>query len=190
MNSEIVAALIGATVPTIIAIFAYLQWRRDFELQARRLTEGITSEVIRQRIQPYADFMQELKSGSSIHNTVEELSEDELDALLDALQNAIYGSVGLLATHETRQLILHARDGCLRFRQGTLSHNLLMYRFWSLHLSLRSDLGISQPKWESAVDKLQQGAKIDEQAIWGELPAYYPWDDLQELHRFSEKDNR
>lgn len=175
MDSEVAAALIGASVPTIIAIIAYLQWRRDFEQTARQLQEGVAAELIRQRIEPYTDLMRRLRAASSMQDRVEELDEKDVAILLDTLQDAIYGSAGLLASHETRQLILFAREGCLRYQDGTLSHRLLMFRLWSVQLSLRSDLGITQPEWDTAVDKVQHGTSSHEQLFWHDLPDLYPW---------------
>jgi hypothetical protein len=171
----------------MIAIIAYLQWRRDFELTSRQLQEGVTAELIRQRIKPYTELMRRLRIASAVLDRVQALDEEKAATLLDTLQDAIYGPVGLLATHETRQLILFAREGCLCYQEGLLTHKLLMFRLWSIHLSLRSDLGIVQPQWDTAVDKIQHRTNPDEQVIWQELPELYPWEVMQSLHPLKEE---
>lgn len=178
MTTEIIAALIGASVPTFIAIVAYLQWRRDFELKSRQLSEAVTAELIGQRIGPYTELMQELRLGSSHHDTVSGMSAETIERLFDILQSAIYGATGLLATHETRQLMLHARSGCILYKRKAIDYQQLMLRLWALHLSLRSDLGIHQPEWESTVEKVQTATNIDDFTKWEDLVRYYPWERL------------
>ena len=53
MASEIIAALIGASVGIIVAGAAYIQWKRNFELMSRQLSEDVTTELISQRVAPY-----------------------------------------------------------------------------------------------------------------------------------------
>jgi len=178
MASEIIAALIGASVGIIVAGAAYVQWRRNFELMSRQLSEDVTTELITQRVIPYIEFMENLRIASSGHDTVTELSTEAVSQLLDTLQDAIYGAVGLLASHETRQLILHTRGGCILYQQKAIEHGRLMLRFWGLHLSLRSDLGIHQPEWESAVEKILHNSNTEDFTKWEELVRYYPWERL------------
>ncbi len=178
MTSEIIAALIGASVGIIVAGAAYIQWKRNFELMSRQLSEDVTTELITQRVIPYTEFMKNLRMASSDHDTITEMSAETVDQLFDTLQDAVYGAVGLLASHETRQLILHARGGCILYQRKVIDHSRLMLRFWGLHLSLRSDLGIHQPEWESAVDKILHNSNIKDFTKWEELVRYYPWERL------------
>lgn len=178
MTSEIVAALIGASVGIMVAGAAYIQWRHGFELMSRKLSEDVTTELITQRVAPYTEFMKNLRMASSDHDTVTEMSTETVDRLFDMLQDAIYGAVGLLASHETRQLILHARGGCILYQRKVINHNQLMLRFWGLHLSLRSDLGIHQPEWESSVEKVLHNSDIKDFTKWEELVRHYPWERL------------
>ena len=52
-----------------------------------------------------------------------------------------------------------------------------MLRVWALHLSLRSDLGIRQPEWESAVEKARKTPNGDF-SEWAALVKAYPWERL------------
>lgn len=188
MASEIISALIGASVGIIVAGAAYIQWKRNFELMSRQLSEDVTTELISQRVAPYTEFMKNLRMFSSSHDTVTELSTEITNRLFDTLQDAVYGAVGLLASHETRQLILHARGGCVLYQRKAIDHSQLMLRLWGLHLSLRSDLGIHQPEWASAVERILHNSSTEDFTKWEELVRYYPWERLS-VHSVDEIDH-
>lgn len=173
----VIAAVVSAVVSLGVALITYRQSRRDSEAKERQLAESVTSELIRQRIAPYTEFMKGLTCASSQHDLVPGLGVDALQKLLDLIQGAIYGPIGLLATHETRQLILHVRAGCYLYQQKAVDHYSFMLRVWALHLSLRSDLGIQQPEWESAVEKVRRSTNSDF-TRWEDLVKAYPWERL------------
>ena len=179
MSTEITSAILGASVPTAIAILAYCRWRSDFALKAGHLRDSVTEEQVRLRLKPYAALMKELKAASSKNDTETCLETNVLEQVESALQNAIYGEVGLLSSHESRQLIVHCRAGCRLCSSKSISHRDLMLRFWALHLSLRSDLGISQPEWESVVEKAQKQTHQEDFRRWEELVRAYPWEKLE-----------
>ena len=174
----VLAAVISAAVSMTVAFLAYRQSRLDIEVKQHQLSESVTAELIRQRVAPYTDLMKGMECASSCHDTVTELGTQSIDQLARVIQKAVYGQVGLLATHETRQLILHVRAGCVLYTSRGITHSQLMLRLWALHLSLRSDLGIHQPDWETAVDKIQKKTAVSDFTKWEDLVKSYPWERL------------
>ncbi len=175
MEPAIIAALIGAIISVMTLAFGYNQWRRDVKIKLGQVREEISIELVRQRIEPYAEFMRNLELMSSLN--LDGLREDpaKAEAAQRIIQDAIYGKVGLLVSHNTRQVLLFVRIGCQDFLGGKIGKDELVARLWALHFALRSDLGISQPAWPSEVERVHQDAAKDEDRAFQTLITSYDW---------------
>lgn len=189
MDPTISAALISAVVATITVGFGYSQWRRDLKLKLGQIREEVSVELIRQRIEPYADFMNGLEALSSLHLDEIQAHPDKLFGGIQVLQDAIYGKVGLLASHSTREVVLYVRVGCQDFAKGKISRNELTLRLWALHIALRSDLGIAQPKWPSEVERIHEDASKYESQAYESSIVNYPWGEIDSAKRSSNQDS-
>jgi len=175
MEPAIIAAIIGATVSLATLAFGYSQWRRDVKLKLGQIREEISIELVRQRIDPYAEFMGDLEKLSSFH--LDELRENSVkaEAAQKILQEAVYGKIGLLASHNTRQVLLFVRIGCEQFIDKKIEKDEFIARLWALHFALRSDLGIRQPAWPSEVERVHKEAAKDEDRAFQTLITSYDW---------------
>lgn len=186
MDTNLIAAIISGFVATFGILFAYTQWRRDVKIKLGQLKETVSVELIRQRIEPYTELMHRLEMLSSIHKEELESSPKKVQAFIDILQKLLYGKVGLLASHETRLMLIYLRSGCFGFMKRKIEFSDLMKRLWALHFSLRSDLGITQPSWSSEIERIRnEPGKNDEQTI-AELIKTYPWESTL-YHQLAEK---
>ena len=152
MDDKLITALISASVSLVVAGLGYWKTKRSLSLQARRVHESVTEELIKQRIDPYTSFLSELEQSSNFHCN-NSFDDDVLASFEKSVHTALYGKVGLLASHETRQLLVYTRIGCDDYRKklnGVVFDNLLMRR-WALLVAIRSDLGIVQPAWDDAL---------------------------------------
>ncbi len=175
MEPAIIAAIIGATVSFATLAFGYTQWRRDVKLKLGQIREEVSLELVRQRIDPYAEFMCKLEELSSLH--LDGLREDpvKVQTAQKILQEAVYGKIGLLASHNTRQVLLFVRIGCEQFIEGKIEKDELVARLWALHFALRSDLGIRQPAWPNEVERVHKEAAKDEDRAFQTLITSYDW---------------
>ncbi len=155
MISTELLALITASIALITSVGGIWHNRRSTILQARRVHESVTEELIRQRIVPYAEFLSELEFSSS-HNCDKTFNDESLSLLEKALHSAIYGKVGLLATHVTRQLLVYTRLGCDEYHneENVVDFDNLMNRRWVVLAAMRSDLGIAQPAWDDVLESI------------------------------------
>ncbi len=160
MAEYLIPAIVSAAVALVVGGLSFWQATRSLRLQSRQIREAVTVEHIKARLPVYEPFMQALECASSRHQTNGELEESRVNNARDLLQNAIYGNVGLVASFETRELILYTRSQCARYLNGKVSYEDFKLAFWSLHISLRSDLGISQPGWQDAVRKMDLDPKF------------------------------
>ena len=92
----VLAAIVSAIVSLTVALISFRQSRRDTEMRERQLAESVTSELIRQRIAPYSDFMAGMTCVSSKHDTVQGFDREHIHQLVEVIQSAIYGPIGLL----------------------------------------------------------------------------------------------
>jgi hypothetical protein len=184
MEPSILAALISAFVASIGVVFGYSQWRRDVKIKLGQIREEVSVELIRQRIEPYAEFMKDLEALSSLHLDEVQAHPEKMFAGMQVLQDAVYGKVGLLTSHSTRQVLLYVRAGCKHFVEGKITKGELTARLWALHFALRSDLGIAQPEWPSEVERIHADALRDEGQSFESLIKGYPWHkvDLEMRH--------
>lgn len=160
MAQYLVPALVSAAVALVVGGLSFWQATRSLRLQSRQIREAVTVEHIKARLPVYGPFMESLECGSSRHKSDEGLEESRVDSIMDLLQRAIYGNVGLVASFETRELILYTRSQCVRYLNNQASYEDLKLALWTLHISLRSDLGISQPGWQDAVRKMDLDPKF------------------------------
>ena len=156
MDSSVISVLISAII-TIIGIgVAYTQWRRDVQIKIEHLRDEVTVELIQQRVKPYSDFIGRLEPMSTLHQGG--IQEDPSVALdfMKVFQEVIYGPMGLLASSDTRQILVYARWGCKLFAEGSITYDEWLKRIWAVHLAIRSDLGIIQPNWPSVIERLRK----------------------------------
>lgn len=181
MDSTILSAIISACVTTIGLVSAYAGWRRDVKLKLRQMREQVSTELIRERMVPYSEFMKHLEVFSSLHKQEFETNIKWTHEAMSILQGAIYGKIGLLAAHETRQLLLFVRLGLLQFSMTEISFEELLHRVWALHFALRSDIGIIQPMWDSEVERIQSRSTEEPDRSWDyweQVVKHYPWQKL------------
>jgi len=186
MDTNLISAVISGFVATFGILFAYTQWRRDVKIKLGQIQETVSVELIRQRIEPYSELMNKLELLSSVHEKELTSTPKKVQGFIDALQKMLYGKVGLLASHETRLMLIYVRSGCYGFIKHKIEFHDLMMRLWALHFSLRSDLGIAQPSWTNEIERIRnEPGKNDEQTI-AELINTYPWESTL-YHQLAEK---
>ena len=159
-DPNMIAAFIGALTSLIVAsvtsLFAWLRWRKDVSIQLEQIRDEITSELIRQRVEPYTVLMKALEPMSSLHRQKIEANPHIINSFSDVFQDALYGPVGTLASHDTRELIIYARRASKAFVEKTIEYEDWLVSVYAVTLSLRSDLGIVQPDWDNEIDKLRR----------------------------------
>ncbi|PIE44856.1 MAG: hypothetical protein CSA45_05095 [Gammaproteobacteria bacterium] len=96
--------------------------------------------------------MKELKMFSGVNVTVGDRAILGKKAF-NILQDAIYSNVGLLATHETRKLLVFSRGLSQRVGEGNNCEDTWLNAIRFLHLRLRSDLGIQQSGLQDEVNR-------------------------------------
>ncbi len=156
MDSGLVAALISGVI-TIIGIgIAYVQWRRDVQIKIEHLRDQVTVELIQQRVEPYSLLMKELEPMSTLYQENIQKHPNLASDFAKVFQEAIYGPIGLLASSDTRQVLVYARWGCVLLAKDKISYDEWLKRIWAVHLAIRSDLGIIQPNWPSEIERLRK----------------------------------
>jgi hypothetical protein len=165
MNETVLAALISTGVSVAIALASYVtnlvSTSRSLNLELgrdrERADESITAELVRQRIEPYAEFMRMLEPASNAH--LGQLSEADrkkaVSGVAEVFHRAIYGKVGLLASHETREVIVYARSRCRRYSDGTCEYEEFLNAIWAIHQMVRADLNLRQPKLANTIERLR-----------------------------------
>ncbi len=146
------AAIISAAVTTIGFLIAYFRWKHEVNLKIGEIKKEVTSEIIKQRFIPFSQLMEQLEITSSIHK--ERLKKDKecRAEVTKIFQNAIYGKVGLFASHETRQIIIIGRLTSEKFEDDPSIYEEWRRITWASILALRNDLGIPQPRWNNILD--------------------------------------
>jgi hypothetical protein len=175
INDTILAALISAIVTVVIGFVTFVTttvWnsrklRQELRRERERTEEAITSELIRQRIEPYVEFMRSLEpmSNTRMAQLPEEERRKEAASFSDLFHRAIYGEVCLLATHETREVIVCARARCRYYSEGKCGYDKMLNSIWAIHQMLRADLNLRQPKLAHAIERLQQQPAESNEAI-------------------------
>jgi hypothetical protein len=175
IEPTITAAIISAFLTAMGLLFGYIQWRRDVKIKLGQIRETVSVELIRQRIEPYSVFYKQLEVMSSIHSEELQANPEKVRQYAEMLQDNMYGTVGLISSHETRLILIYVRLGCKEFVEGKIGFSDFRLRLWALHFSLRSDLGISQPFWSSEVERIRAKAISIEERTISELVESYPW---------------
>ena len=148
------SAVISAGISLFVAILAYLQSRRKLRIELEAIHDKVTQELIEQRISPYRDFMSQLEPMSRRHeqDIVTNRSAYSIE-FAETMQAAIYGPIGVLASNDTREIIVYARAGWLRYQAFHCPLNEVQMRVWAIHQAIRSDLGLAQPAWQNEIDR-------------------------------------
>ena len=169
--------LLSFLVSFITILIGWLTWRKEYQQKVKRLREDVSKHLIELRMEAYTDLLSNLKVYSNIRNRSNEDVKDDVIKNRHILHDQLYNKVGLICSHETRQLILYALMGFNEFIDNKITTLELNNRLWALHISLRSDLGIIQPDWEDSVDKINKESKsyLDIHSI-NKLVNNYPWD--------------
>jgi hypothetical protein len=153
INSLISNAILSTVVAVITYLVAFYQWRKDIKLKLSNVYDLAAVELIKERISPYSEFMSQLKVMSSSNEEEITAHPEMVRELMNALQSAIYGKVGVLASYDTREFIVAARQGCKLFLEGKIEYVDLLKQFWAIHVSLKSDLAIIQPNWHTEIER-------------------------------------
>lgn len=145
--------LVSAAITVVGILLAYAQWRRDLRVKLEAVHDDVLRDLVQRRVEPFTDFMARLepmsrrRSGDLVANR--ELARQHAEIF----HQAIYSPVGLLASTETREIIIYARAGCLQFSDWAISATDLQNRVWAVHQALRSDLGLPQALWMNEVER-------------------------------------
>ena len=142
MDVALITVLTSALITVLGIGVAYFQWRRDVHIKLEGFREAVTVELVRQRANVYVEFFSKLEQMSTVHR--QEIEENPSRALdfVKLFQNAIYSSVGLFASSDTREILVYARLGCKLYADGLITYNEWLQRIWSVHYAVRSDLGM------------------------------------------------
>lgn len=145
--------LASAAITVMGILLAYTQWRRDLRLRLEAVHDDVLRDLVQRRIEPFTDFMARLEPLSGRQQGALVANRDIAIGYAEIFHQAIYGPVGLLASTETREIIVYARAGCLQFPDWAISVSDLRSRIWAVHQALRSDLGLPQPFWMNEVER-------------------------------------
>lgn len=149
MTSIVVSA--GITVVGIL--LAYAQWRRDLRLRLDAVHDDLLRDLVQRRVEPFTELMSRLEPMSRRRQPALVADRELARGYAEVFHQAVYGPVGLLASTETREIIIYARAGCLLFAEWAISAADLRDRIWAVHQALRSDMGLPQPLWMNEVER-------------------------------------
>lgn len=153
ISSAAWAALISAVITGVGIVAASIRWRRDFDQRLEQIHEEVTKQLIDLRVEPYIKFMQELEPLS--RRWARELAADRqrVKELAEIFHRAGFGAIGMLASSDTRELIVATRAACLQYAEMKIPFDRLINRVWAIHQALRSDLGHDQPNWPNEIER-------------------------------------
>lgn len=152
----------GALVTAAFALVSVaVSLRHKSRIDRERADEEISVKLLEGRIKPYAELMEKLAAVSKV-----ELSELENEQKIEraqqvfgALNKAIYGEVGVLASTLTRETILCARRRCLAYSKGACDEQEMLNAIWAVHQMLRSDLNHHQDRVVREFDRVRRKLK-------------------------------
>jgi len=153
VSSTIWAALISAAITGAGIAAASIRWRRDFYHRRQQVHEEVTVQLIQLRIEPYVKFMQQLEPLSRRWTQDLEVDREKVRELAEIFHHAGYGAIGVLASNDTRELIVATRAACLQYAEMKIPFDRLINRVWAIHQALRSDLGLDQPNWPNEIER-------------------------------------
>ena len=157
--NEILPIVISTGLSALTLAYTYWHNKAQQQQVEKKIFEDVSVELIKQRIEPYSALMSELIAFSSL--STKDLSPHELRETVKkvtaVLQLNIFGKVGLIATHEAREIILRLRSKCLGFLGGDIPYGQVHEAAMQVHQILRSDLALSQPGLSNSIEKLRKG---------------------------------
>lgn len=197
MDTALLVALVsvgGAAVTTILTVlFGHLRWRREIEIKLGDIQDQISLELVRKRFKPYSVLFKQLETMSFVHIDDTEKDIAKIIAFKKLIHEAIHNDIGLLASHNTRQILLYIRSGCDQLIEGNIDLSEVILRIWALHFAMRGDLGIDQPMWSAEIGRVNKDAIRTEHRAWEQLANYYPWHKVDaaliEKERIDQKKN-
>ena len=155
----LVSALISASGAILTAIFSFWYNHVQYRHLRNKIYEDINLVLIKERIETYSVLMKDLKIISSFE--IKDLSNEDLKErarnLVTIIQNGIFGKVGLIAGHETREMILRLRAKCKYFQEDKIPFSQVRQAAMEVHQMLRSDLGVPQPGLRDVIQKMRKG---------------------------------
>ena len=142
----------------VIGVFTIWKIRKEIRHADYRFYEEIAAKHFELRVDPYSRFMETLRPISSLD--VRDIGEDEkmsrAKEVLNESQSQIYGLVGVLSSHETRETIIKFRSHCINYIDGNDSFQAVTSAAWKVHQMLRYDLGLLQPGLRNAIDRIRK----------------------------------
>ena len=172
MNSpEVIAGIIAASVALLgIVINVFFQraqqkqWQEGFRAELQRnLAQESTLEVLRRRLILYPDVWKALKITAGYEWNQLTDKKVAVQQLADKLTDVAFNEIGLVMTDRSRRLLLKLRRDCGSFIEGKLTYNDLKNSAHLLKHSMRSDMGIKDQVYESALNEVAQGlGKVDD----------------------------
>lgn len=125
MEPALAAALVSAVITLVGVGFAYAQWRRDVQIRLEGFQEQVAVELVRRRVDVYKEFFPRIEPLSTVHR--KEIESDPRLALefAQVFQDGIYGSLGLLASSDTREILVYARQGCKLYAERVIASNFV-----------------------------------------------------------------
>lgn len=156
--SVIISSIVALLVGSITFYLNLWRTRKEFQNAERKTFEELEVELVRQRIESYTVLMEGLKylSTPELSDTPENEIKSNVNNVIKIIQLSIYGKLGLIASHETRETILRLRAKCFQYLDNELDFALVKKASWEVHQMLRSDLGLAQPNLLSAIDRLRK----------------------------------
>lgn len=178
---NLVTVLISASVSILVAllglILGYIRHKADLRTALNKIHEEISFQLVKERIEPYCELMKELKKLSSYNRPYNDPTfRKELLDVKKSIQDALFNKVGVIASHDTRQFLRLVRLGIDEFLENKISSHDLRNIVWALHFSLRGDLGIKQPHWDSEIEAFRKKNVSMQQKALGDLLKSDYWD--------------
>ena len=142
-------------------------------------SEKMKNDLIQLRIDSYIKFMKKIKVFSGIGKK-SQLAISIIEDNVNTFQDAIYGEIGMLSSHETRQLLLSSRKFVKYFLENKSAKinekklELFNKTIWTLHFSLRIDIGIYQPLWDLTLKEVLKEDCLNNSNIDAFVDKY-PW---------------
>lgn len=158
MKDSYISIIISAGISLIA--FVVTSWFNLLQLRnaKNKLLEDINFELIKLRVEIYSNLMADLKIVSSYEtkDLSNEKLKEKLKALIESIQRNIFGKVGLIASHEAREMILRLRGKCSDFIEERIDFKEVHMAAMVVHQILRSDLGLSQPGLDNIIEKFRR----------------------------------
>ena len=146
-------ALIGVVLSFAGAVAATIHWKRDFDRRLQEAHEEVSKQLVSLRVEPYIKFIEQLEPLSRRWSGELAANRRKAREFAEIFHQASYGPVGVLASSDTRELIIAARAACLQYADMKIPLERLVGRVWAIHQALRSDLGLDQPNWPNEIER-------------------------------------